>query len=93
MQPVSFHGKSLFRASFTTPKGYNILLGRVSFPGNTRKSGKSGKFSPKTCRTEFPGISGNFFRGFLGIPEIPGNFSGNLGVFPRTRAAEQGTRP
>jgi len=40
---------------------------------------------------EFPGISRKFFRGFPGIPEIRGNFSGNLGVFPRTRAAEQGT--
>jgi hypothetical protein len=44
--------------------------------------GKSGKFSPKTCRTKFPGISGNFFRGFPGISEILGNFSGNSGFFP-----------
>jgi hypothetical protein len=44
--------------------------------------GNSGKFSPKPCRTEFPGISGNFFRGFPGISEILGNFSGNSGVFP-----------
>jgi hypothetical protein len=43
--------------------------------------GKSGKFSPKPWRTEFPGISGNFFRGFPGIPEISGNFSGNSGFF------------
>jgi len=43
--------------------------------------GKSGKISPKTRRTEFPEISGNFFRGFPGIPEIRGNFSGNSGVF------------
>jgi len=60
---------------------------------NFRNPGKSGKFSPKTCRTKFPGISGNIFRGFPGIPEIPGNFSGNLGVFLRTRAVEQCTRP
>jgi len=44
--------------------------------------GKSGKISPETRRTEFPEISGNFFRGFPGIPEIRGNFSGNSGVFP-----------
>jgi len=43
--------------------------------------GKSGKISPKTRRTEFPEISGNFFRGFPGIPEIRGNFSRNSGVF------------
>jgi hypothetical protein len=44
--------------------------------------GKSGKFSPKTCRTEFPGISGNFFRGFPGILEIPGTFPEIWGFFP-----------
>jgi len=48
---------------------------------NFRNSGNSGKFSPKTCRTEFREFPGNFFRGFLGIPEIPGNFSGNFGGF------------
>jgi hypothetical protein len=60
---------------------------------NSGNSGKSGKVSPKIHRTEFPGISGNFFREFPGIPEIPGNFSGNLEVFPKTRTAEQCTRP
>jgi hypothetical protein len=57
-----------------------------------QKSGKLGKVSEKTRWTEFRRISGNFFRGFPGIPEIRGNFSGNSGVFPRTRAAEQGAR-
>ena len=60
-------------------------------PDHFKNSGKSGKFSPKTCRTEFPGISGNFFRGFLGIPEISREFFRKFGVFPRTRAAEQDT--
>ena len=75
----------------TCTPGYTSL----TCPGcvrSFRNPGKSGKFSPEIYRTEFPGISGNFFRGFPGIPEIPGNFFGNLGIFPRTRAAEQGTR-
>ena len=55
-------------------------------------SGKFRHFFEKTRRTEFPGISGNIFQGFPGIPEIPGNFSGNLGGFSRTRAVEQCTR-
>ena len=74
------------------PHGNCYPLCCMSVHQNPRKLEKSGKFSEKTRRTEFPGISGNFFRGFLGIPEIPGNFSENLGVFLRTRAAEQDTR-
>ena len=64
----------------------------VKPPEVLAKSGKFGKFSEKTRRMEFPGISGNVFRGFPGIPKILGNFSGNLGIFPKTRAGEQSTR-
>ena len=87
-----FYIKPLLRAIFTHTRVDNSTSIIHSFLGIPENSGKLGKISPKTCRTEFPGISGNFFRGFPGIPEIPGNFSGNLGVFSRTRAAEQGTR-
>ena len=84
--------KQLFLCYFYEEIVATTLQWLAQLHQNSGNSGKSGKFSGKTCRTEFPGISGNFFRGFPGIPEIPGNFSGNLGGFSRTRAAEQGTR-